>query len=132
MNVFQAFVLGLVQGIGEFLPISSSGFLILVPKLFGWQVQSLAFDAFLHIATLTATVTALWPEVKMMLKALILPKKQNENSREWRNLALWIVCAIIPVAVLGLLFQGLIETHFRSERVVALSLIVWGIVLYIA
>lgn len=132
MNVFQAFILGLVQGVAEFLPISSSGFLILVPKLFGWQVQSLAFDAFLHIATLTATIAALWPEVKMMLKTLFLPKKQDQTSRDWRNLALWIVCAIIPVALLGSLFQDLIENGFRSEKVVAISLIVWGIILYIA
>src|SRR3989338_1956569 len=132
MNVFQAFVLGLVQGIGEFLPISSSGFLILVPKLFGWQVQSLAFDAFLHIATLTATIAALWPEVKIMLCALFLPKKQDQTSRQWRNLTLWIACALIPVALFGSVFQHFIEDHFRSEKVVAFSLIVWGIVLYIA
>ncbi|HAU65772.1 TPA: undecaprenyl-diphosphatase UppP [Candidatus Uhrbacteria bacterium] len=132
MTVFQAFVLGLVQGMAEFLPISSSGFLILVPKLFGWQVQSLAFDAFLHIATLTATITALWPEVKMMLKTLFLSKKEDQTSHEWRSLALWIVCALIPVALLGSLFQNFIENNIRSERVVALSLIIWGIVLYIA
>jgi undecaprenyl-diphosphatase len=87
--------------------------------MFGWQVQSLAFDAFLHIATLTATIAALWPEVKMMLKAQ-------------RNLALWIACALSPVALLGTIFQDVIESNLRSEKVVAISLIVWGIVLYIA
>ncbi len=132
MNVFQAFVLGLVQGIGEFLPISSSGFLILVPKLFGWQIQSLAFDAFLHIATLTATIAALWPEVNIMLRALFLQKQQDETSQQWRHLILWIVCAFIPVALFGLIFQHFIEDYFRSEKTVAISLIVWGIVLYIA
>jgi undecaprenyl-diphosphatase len=57
MSVFQAFILGIVQGVTEFLPISSSGFLILIPELFGWKVQALAFDGVVHLATLAAVVT---------------------------------------------------------------------------
>ena len=67
MTILQALTLGLVQGITEFLPISSSGFLIMIPEIFGWDVQSLAFDAFLHLATLAAVVFALWPEVRAMV-----------------------------------------------------------------
>lgn len=130
MTIFQAVILGLVQGITEFLPISSSGFLILIPEFFGWQVQSLAFDAFLHIASLLAIVVALWPEVKAMSLALLVPAKDHA-SVAWRKLAVWIVLATIPVMAIGYLVQNILEVEFRSATVVAWSFIVWGVVLYL-
>ena len=153
MTITQAMILGLVQGITEFLPISSSGFLILIPEVFGWDVQSLAFDAFLHIATLIAIVAALWTEVKAMSIALFVPATDKESrhglvcfdslgraqldarfvsqSASWRRLALWIVLATIPVLVIGFLMQEVFHKEFRSAEVVAWSFIVWGIVLYL-
>ncbi|MBI4435247.1 undecaprenyl-diphosphate phosphatase [Candidatus Uhrbacteria bacterium] len=130
MTVTQAVILGLVQGITEFLPISSSGFLILTPELFGWEVQSLAFDAFLHIATLLAIVAVLWVEVKSMAMALLVPAK-DESSLAWRRLAMWIVLATVPVLVVGFLFQEVFQIEFRSVEIVAWSFVVWGSVLYI-
>lgn len=130
MSLTQAIILGLVQGVTEFLPISSSGFLILIPELFGWEVQSLAFDAFLHIATLTAVVAALWPEVKAMSLSLLAPTREK-NSIQWRGLATWIALATIPVVVVGFLFQEVLGAEFRSVEVVAWSFIVWGVVLYV-
>ena len=130
MTVTQAIILGLVQGITEFLPISSSGFLILTPELFGWEVQSLAFDAFLHIATLLAIVVVLWSEVKSMAMALLIPAK-DEASVAWRRLATWIVLATMPVLLVGFLFQEVFEMEFRSVEIVAWSFIVWGAVLYV-
>ncbi|TAL50647.1 undecaprenyl-diphosphate phosphatase [Patescibacteria group bacterium] len=129
MTVTQAIILGLVQGITEFLPISSSGFLILVPKVFGWEVQSLAFDAFLHIATLVAIVTILWSEVRAMTIALLIPSK-DEVAMAWRQLAIWIALATIPVLLVGFLFQVVFRIEFRSVEIVAWSFIVWGSVLY--
>ncbi|MBI4256586.1 undecaprenyl-diphosphate phosphatase [Candidatus Uhrbacteria bacterium] len=129
MTVTQAIVLGLVQGITEFLPISSSGFLILVPEVFGWDVQSLAFDAFLHIATLVAIVAVLWHEVKSMIGALLVPS-HDEASVAWRKLATWVALATIPVLLVGFLFQEVFEIEFRSVEIVAWSFIVWGSVLY--
>ncbi|NQV90224.1 undecaprenyl-diphosphate phosphatase [Candidatus Uhrbacteria bacterium] len=131
MTIFHAIVLGIVQGVTEFLPISSSGFLILIPEFLGWEVQSLAFDAFLHIATLTAVIAALWPEVKAMVGAFFVPVKDQANLA-WRRLALWILYATIPVMGIGFFVQNVLEFEFRSSKVVAWSFIVWGIVLYIA
>lgn len=129
MTISQAVILGLVQGITEFLPISSSGFLILVPELFGWDVQSQAFDAFLHVATLIAIVAALWVEVKGISLAFVSRSKEKQ-SVALRRLAMWIVLATIPVLFFGFLFQEVFELEFRSVQIVAWSFIVWGTVLY--
>ncbi|HLD21135.1 MAG TPA: undecaprenyl-diphosphate phosphatase, partial [Patescibacteria group bacterium] len=129
MTMTQAIILGLIQGITEFLPISSSGFLILVPEVFGWDVQSLAFDAFLHIATLVAIVVVLWHEVKSMIMALLVPS-HDEVSIAWRKLAVWVALATVPVLLIGFLFQEVFEIEFRSVEIVAWSFIVWGSVLY--
>lgn len=130
MTIIQAMVLGLVQGITEFLPISSSGFLILIPELFGWEIQSQAFDAFLHIATLIAIVAVLWQEVKSIILAFLIPSNTSE-SVEWRKLAIWVLLATLPVLVVGFVFQEVLEVEFRSVEIVAWSFIVWGSVLYL-
>jgi undecaprenyl-diphosphatase len=119
MTVVQAIILGLVQGITEFLPISSSGFLILIPEFFGWEVQSLAFDAFLHLATLSAVVCALWPDVRQL--------KPSSTTKLFG----WIVLATIPVLFIGFLTQQVFGIEFRSVRVVGWSFVVWGVVLYL-
>lgn len=119
MTIFQSFVLGLVQGITEFLPISSSGFLILIPDVFGWDLQPVAFDAILHLATLCAVVIALFPEIKMVVTAK-------------RHIAWWIALATLPALVVGFLIEDIFQVSFRSTNVVATSLIGWGIVLFIA
>lgn len=119
MTIFQAFVLGLVQGITEFLPISSSGFLILIPDVFGWELQPVAFDAIIHLATLCAVVIALFSEIKM----IIISK---------RNMAWWIAFATLPALVAGFYIEEIMQVTFRSTNVVAASLIGWGIVLFLA
>lgn len=130
MTLFQSFILGIVQGITEFLPISSSGFLILVPEVFGWQVQDLAFDAFIHLATLTAVIIALWSEIRSIVDAFRFPKKEGNGC--WRRLAVWILLSTFPVLVIGFLAKDVIETSLRSTTVVAWSFIIWGTVLYVA
>jgi undecaprenyl-diphosphatase len=131
MTVAQAFILGLVQGVTEFLPISSSGFLVLIPELFGWEVQSVTFDAFVHIATLAAVVLALWPEVKQIAGAF-LGNRSAKHAPAFRRLAQWVVLATIPVMAAGYLMQKVWEVDIRSAAVVAWSFIIWGAVLYIA
>ncbi len=119
MDILQAFTLGLVQGVTEFLPISSSGFLILIPELFGWEVQDVAFDAVIHLATLMAVVVALWPDIASIKKG----KTRN-------TLLKWLALATVPVLFVGGLFE-LTDFDPRSTTVVAWSFIVWGIVLYL-
>jgi undecaprenyl-diphosphatase len=130
MDLIQALTLGLVQGITEFLPISSSGFLILIPELFGWEVQTLAFDAWLHLATLAAVVFALLPEVRAIFFSFFHIKTHCSDPK-WRRLGWWIILATIPVVIVGFFASDFIEASTRSIQVVAWSFIIWGVVLYI-
>jgi undecaprenyl-diphosphatase len=127
MDFVQALVLGLVQGVTEFLPISSSGFLILVPEWLGWEVQSLSFDAIVHLATLAAVVAALWGDVAKIGKSFVSKEK---SALVWQRLGWLVILATIPVMVVGFLAQDFVEVSLRSSKVVAISFIVWGIVLY--
>ncbi len=119
MSVLQALVLGIVQGITEFLPISSSGHLILIPALFGWDPQPLAFDAVIHLGTLTAVLFALRDDLPRVFA--------NKFRLGWI-----ILTATIPALGLGYLFKDQIETVLRSPLVVAVSLASFGILLWIA
>jgi undecaprenyl-diphosphatase len=127
MPIIHAIVLGLIQGFTEFLPVSSSGHLVLVPYVFGWPEQSLAFDAAIHLATLLAVIVALWPDVVRILKGLPKPTQDPYGKLGWI-----IALATTPTFLVGFLFKDRIETSFRSVYLVAGSLIVWGVLLYLA
>lgn len=121
MSYRQSLVLGLVQGLTEFLPVSSSGHLILVPLLFGWPDQGLAFDAVTHLGTLAALLAYFRAELGALLA-----------GRLSRRLALLLVVATVPAGVAGVLFGPWIETHVRSALVIALTTAAWGIVMWLA
>ncbi len=127
MTIFQALVLGIVQGLTEFLPVSSSGHTILVPALFGWPQQSVAFDAVTNFATLAALLVALWPEVSALVLSFVRP-----GQKAMRSLAIRIMVATVPALVFGLVFKDAIETTLRTPLVVAISLALWGALLFIA
>jgi undecaprenyl-diphosphatase len=133
MTIGQAIVLGIVQGLTEFLPISSSGHLIVVPWLMGWHVQSLAFDVALHIGTLTAVLWAFagdwWRMVSGAFRDLHQPRPwQSPSLRLLASLAL----ACVPAVIAGLLLQHWAESTFRSPALVAVTMAVMGIVLFLA
>jgi undecaprenyl-diphosphatase len=117
----QSVVLGLVQGLTEFLPVSSSGHLILVPLVFGWPDQGLAFDAVTHLGTLAALLAYFRGE----LHALVVGTLS-------RRLAVMIAIATIPAGLAGLLFGKWIEAHVRSALVIATTTAVWGIAMWVA
>jgi undecaprenyl-diphosphatase len=117
----QALVLGLVQGLTEFLPVSSSGHLILVPHLFGWPDQGLAFDAAMHLGTLLALVAYFRAELIALATGALR-----------RRVGVLIVLATIPGAVAGVLLDRWIEAHLRSPLVVAAATAFWGVVMWIA
>lgn len=121
MSYTQSIVLGLVQGLTEFLPVSSSGHLILVPLVFGWPDQGLAFDAVTHLGTLAALLAYFRAELGALLAGTLS-----------RRLALMIVIATIPAGVAGVLLGGWIETHVRSALVIAVTTAAWGIVMWLA
>lgn len=132
MNAFQALVLGVVQGLAEFLPISSSAHLSLVPFIFGWQDPGLAFDVALHLGTLAAVLWYFRHQWIALTKAglQIIRTQRIVGEEQWR--AVYIVIATIPGAIGGLLLQKYAETVFRNPLITAFTLIILGVLLWAA
>lgn len=127
MTILQALILGLIQGITEFLPLSSSGHLILVPELLGWPLQDLAFDVMVHLGTLVAVIFVLRRDIKKLFLAFLSRKHTPERSVAWM-----ILVATVPVLVVAYFASDIIEKVLRVPVVVVVSLIVWAVVLGIA
>ncbi|MCB9799004.1 undecaprenyl-diphosphate phosphatase [Candidatus Nomurabacteria bacterium] len=127
MNIFQAVVLGVIQGLTEFLPVSSSGHLVFVPVLFGWSDQGLTFDVVVHLGSLLAVILYFRKRLWQLLRSLFV-----SEEKETRHLALILVFSIIPAGVAGLLFGDWIEANLRATSVVAWGLIFWGVMLWFA
>src|SRR5215510_9761127 len=131
MDFIQVIVLAIVQGITEFLPVSSSGHLILVPRFFGWPDQGLAFDAAIHIGTLAAVVLYFRPQLMQMARAWIASVTRREQSADSR-LAWAVLWGTLPVLIVGFFANDYIEAHFRVPLLVATQLAVFGIFLWLA
>jgi len=133
MTVTHAIVLGVLQGLGEFLPISSSGHLIVVPWLLGWPAHSLAFDVALHLGTLLAVAFAFAGDWWRLLVSFLRGARRGRPfvEPEGRLLGL-LALATLPGAVAGLLLDDWAETAFRAPGLVAAALAVMGIVLLVA
>jgi len=128
VDTINAIVLALVQGLTEFLPISSSAHLILLPVLAGWEDQGLAFDVAVHVGTLSAVVWYFRHELLPMIGDWFgsLRGTHTPNSR----LAWAVLLGTIPVGIAGLLFNDLIELHLRSPLVIAITTIGFGLLLW--
>ena len=130
MTIFQALVLGLLQGLTEFLPVSSSAHLALAPYLFGWQDPGLAFDVALHFGTLVAVLWFFrkeWGELIMAAVSIITSRKIDTVEKKR---VVFLIIATIPGAVGGLLLEKKAETVFRAPALTATALIVMGIILW--
>ena len=128
MELIQIIVLALVQGITEFLPISSSAHLILVPALTGWPDQGLAFDVAVHIGTLAAVLLYFRSELLAMTGAW-LNSLRGRGCDADAQLAWMVVLATVPVVVAGFLGKDFIESELRSIAVIATTTIVFGLLL---
>jgi undecaprenyl-diphosphatase len=134
MTFLEAIILGIVQGAGEFLPISSSGHLIAVPWLLGYKEHSLAFDVALHLGTLVAVGGALLGDWIRMLRSAFASLLERSNpfaSEDGRRLG-FLAVASIPGGLFGLLLNDLAESAFRSALLVAATMSIMGLVLWIA
>lgn len=131
MDSLHAIFLALLQGFTEFLPVSSSAHLILLPRLLGWEDQGLAFDVAVHVGTLTAVVLYFRRELVPMAQDWVqslLTRQNTANSR----LAWAVLWGTVPVGLAGLLFKGYIEVNLRSELVIAAATIGFGLLLWVA
>lgn len=127
MNGIQAVVLGLVQGLTEFLPVSSSGHLILVPQFFHWPDQGQAFDTILHLGTLLALFWFFRKDLLRVFSGFFAKNKEERTSS--RRLVAQITVATIPSLAVGYVLHSILAQYDRLAWLVALDLALWGIVL---
>lgn len=129
MDWFQALALAVIQGLTEFLPVSSSAHLILPSQVLGWPDQGLAFDVAVHVGTLLAVVLYFRQDVIKLIAAWFSSVIKQEHCEE-SKLAWLIILATIPAGVAGIVFNDVIETHLRSSAVIATTTVLFGLLLW--
>jgi undecaprenyl-diphosphatase len=121
-----------VQGFTEFLPVSSSGHLVIVPQLFNWSAPTLGFDILVHLATLVAVVGYFIGDIGKIVRALVFPGRMaRQEVKYWRRIFIWLVIGSIPAGLAGVIFGGFFENMFSQTLTVGIfflltSLLLWG------
>jgi undecaprenyl-diphosphatase len=131
VDALHVAALAIVQGLTEFLPISSSAHLVLLPMLTGWSDQGLAFDVAAHLGSLLAIVAYFRHDLRVISAAwwrsVVLRRLNTDASLAWA-----VLFATVPAGLAGLLFKGVVETHLRSPLVIATTTVVFGLLLWVA
>ncbi len=133
MEIFAAVVLGIIQGLTEFLPVSSSAHLILVPWILGWKPEGIFFDVSLHVGTALAILAFFWSdwiELAREVLAGIADHKPLGNPK--RKLAWFLAVGTLPAMAVGLTLEKTVEDRLRSPLVTVFTLVAFGILLYVA
>lgn len=131
MEIFAAAILGIVQGLTEFLPISSSAHLILVPWFLGWKPEGLAFDVSLHVGTALAVIVFFWRDWIRLARELILGIRERKPlSNPDRRLAWYLVVGTLPAMVAGLFLENTIERQLRSPLIIVFTLAILAVFLF--
>jgi undecaprenyl-diphosphatase len=129
-TIVQALVIGVVQGLTEFLPISSSAHLILLPKFLGWDdpfLNSAAFDVMLHMGTLIGTVFVLWPDlVRITRGSLASIRYHSIDGDPERRLGWLLLVSVVPAALLGATLESFFDTFFRQMPIAIAALVLLG------
>ena len=134
MSIFQAIILGMVQGLGEFLPISSSAHLILTPWLFKWHDPGLGFDLALHWGTLLAVLVYFRNDIWLLVKGFwysLFKSTRDFEANIYQKLSWLIILASVPGALIGKLLEEKAETSLRSPLLIAIDLAVFGVVFFV-
>lgn len=131
MTPLQIVVLALIQGLTEFLPVSSSAHLILGSRVFGWPDQGLVFDVATHLGTLAAVLIYFRHELIGMIRSCLRPAGSAQD-RQQRNMAIYLAIASIPALAVGFLAKDLVELYLRDVRVIAWTTIGFGLLLWLA
>ncbi len=137
MDIIHAVIIGLVQGLTEFLPISSSGHLVLIPHLIGFE-SSLVFDTVLHVGTLLAIFICFWDDIVKIVKAFFdsladIPKGRlvpDIRKNDYKKLAWLLIIGNIPAGIIGILLKDYFEAAFSNVLMVGIFLLVTGGILY--
>jgi undecaprenyl-diphosphatase len=133
MPLFHAIILGILQGLTEFLPISSSAHLIIVPWILGWDDGGLTFDVALHLGTLAAVILFFFRDwIQIIGQAVGLNLGHDVTLRKNPSLLWLLMAGTVPGAVIGYLFEKQAETSLRSPYIIATAAIVIGLVMWIA
>ncbi len=131
MEWWQAVVLAVLQGLTEFLPVSSSAHLILPSQLLGWPDQGLAFDVAVHVGTLLAVMFYFRTDIAKLTKGFFQSTFLRTPNQDGK-MAWWIIIATMPAGFIGLCLNGFIEDHFRHVAVIASTTIIFGVFLLLA
>ncbi len=130
MIELQIIILGMIQGITEFLPISSSAHLILVPQIFNWPDQKIHHDIAVHVGTLGAVIFYLRNDIVDLMKDIAFSLSQQKSRQEF--LYMKIIISTMPAIVVGFLVYNYLIDYFRNMQLIAYSCIIFGLVLFIA
>jgi undecaprenyl-diphosphatase len=131
MTILQSIFLGIVQGLTEFLPVSSSGHLVFFQSLFGLKEPPLFFDVMLHLVTLFAVVIYFWTDIWKIVQGIQATLKREKKGQNQAKLFLWIIIATIPTGLMGIFFKDLFESLFSKPKVVGGMLLITGSVLWL-
>ncbi|OGH67723.1 MAG: undecaprenyl-diphosphatase UppP [Candidatus Magasanikbacteria bacterium RIFCSPHIGHO2_02_FULL_47_14] len=139
MSVFQAAILGIIQGLTEFLPVSSSGHLIFIPKLLGWADQGVGFDVVVHLGTLVAVIVFFRLKLVRIIKHFFVSTETSTKlsveageAAQDRKLGWLLILSVIPAVIFGFLISEVWHIEFRSPAFIAWNLVGWGLLLGIA
>lgn len=124
MDILQAIILGIVQGATEFIPVSSSGHLVIVPWLLGWEKPSLLFDTLLHWGTLAAIFIVFWRDFLALLRAWVFSLRHRSLADPNARLAWFIIVGTVPAVVVALLFDDFLESMFLNPQAVGFFMLV--------
>lgn len=123
MTIFEAALLGIIQGITEFLPISSSGHLVIGQKILGISIPGNVFEVVVHLGTLGSVLIVFWPDIWQLIKSF--------KSTPTQKYIIAIVIGTLPAVIIGLLFKDIITEVFENIKIVAITLMITGIILLI-
>ena len=140
MDIFQAIIIGLVQGLTEFLPVSSSAHLIFAQQALGVSDVGLAFDVLMHVGTLVAVIVYFYNDIINMIKGFLLSLIDLKEGKfipemkkdPYKKLAWLTILATIPVGVVGVLFNDIVESMFQGLTIPAFLLLITGCLLYVS
>jgi undecaprenyl-diphosphatase len=136
MTIIQSILLGIVQGLTEFLPISSSGHLVIIPKLLGWQIpaqEAFIFDVLVQVATLLAVIAYFWQELITIIQAFLAGLVRRAPFEDpFSRLGWYLILATIPAGVIGLMIKDLVERAFNSLAAAGFFLLITAGLLLLA